>query len=68
MEAVESSMDLLQAEIGAMSKDSDKRMFKVDKLQADLTIHKAGGARDSVSVFECIMLRCDHSSTNSVRL
>jgi hypothetical protein len=40
---VEASMDLLQAEIGSMSKESDKKSLKLDKVHADLVIHKAGG-------------------------
>lgn len=42
-EAAEASMDLLQAEIGSMSRTGDQTVLKVDKVQADLTIHKAGG-------------------------
>ena len=36
-------MDLLQGEIGSMARAGDQCTLQLDKVQADLVIHKAGG-------------------------
>jgi hypothetical protein len=43
-ETVQSTMDILQAELGNMSKEGEKKTLKLEKFQADFIIHKAGGA------------------------
>ena len=53
-EKVEASMDILQAELGSISKDSDKKSLKLEKVQADFIIHKAGGKQEVVYVCECV--------------
>lgn len=37
----DSNMDILQAELGTLSKDSEKKEHKIEKIKADLVIHKA---------------------------
>jgi len=51
-EKVEASMDILQAELGSISKDSDKKSLKLEKVQADFIIHKAGVAEMKKSLNE----------------
>lgn len=45
---VESNMDILQAELGSMSRTGEQQTLQIDKVKADLVIHKAGG-RISIS-------------------